>query len=89
MDRPEEMLKKFFVLKKKYSGDSHTKKISQIKPLDNSIIILSSPESICWLLNIRGYDLPNTPVVFCRMIITKNKNIIYVNKKKNPSYIFY
>lgn len=25
--------------------------------------VLSLPESICWLLNMRGHDVPNTPVV--------------------------
>ena len=39
---------------------------------------------MCWLLNIRGYDLPNTPLVLSRLIIN-NKNIIfYLDLKKVP-----
>ena len=47
-------------------------------------MVITSPESVCWLLNIRGYDLENTPLVFCRAIITKKDFEFYVNKKKIP-----
>ena len=47
-------------------------KIKKIKKkLLNNILIIGSPESVCWLLNIRGYDLPNTPLVLSRLIIEK------------------
>ena len=38
---------------------------------------ISSGENICWLLNIRGKDLPNSPVANCKMILTKDKRIYF------------
>ncbi|HHG90265.1 MAG TPA: aminopeptidase P family protein, partial [Devosia sp.] len=35
--------------------------------------VLTMPESICWLFNIRGRDVPNTPVVHAFAIVHKNK----------------
>ena len=39
---------------------------------------------MCWLLNIRGYDLPNTPLVLSRLIINKNNIIFYLDLQKVP-----
>ena len=58
--------------------------MEKIKPKDNTVLVISAPESVCWLLNIRGYDLDNTPLVFSRLIISKNKLEIFINKKKIP-----
>ena len=80
----------FFKLDNLVAGRSVNSKINQLvkimkkKKIDYSFI--SSGENICWLLNIRGNDLPNSPVANCKMIITKEKKIfIFSNfdKKKN------
>jgi len=84
LERPIEQIEKFFILKKKKCGETFEEKLKKIKPVDNNILIITSPESLCWLLNIRGYDLENTPLVFCRAIITKKKFEFFVNKKKLP-----
>ena len=84
-DRPASQNKPIFFLDKKFSGCSSLEKIKKIKKIISSrTLIITSPESVCWLLNIRGYDLPNTPLVLSRLIIN-NKNIIfYVDLKKVP-----
>ena len=84
-DRPVSQNKPLFFLEKKFSGCSSLEKIKKIKKIiSSSTLIITSPESVCWLLNIRGYDLPNTPLVLSRLIIN-NKNIIfYVDLKKVP-----
>ena len=50
------------------------------KKIDYSFI--SSGENICWLLNIRGDDLPNSPVANCKMILTKKKNLFFSDQNK-------
>ena len=84
-DRPVSQNKPLFFLEKKFSGCSSLEKIKKIKKIiSSSTLIITSPESVCWLLNIRGYDLPNTPLVLSRLIIN-NKNIIfYLDLKKVP-----
>ena len=84
LERPIEQKKKFFILEKKNCGEAFGEKLKKIRPVDNNILVITSPESVCWLLNIRGYDLENTPLVFCRAIITKKEIEFYVNKKKIP-----
>ena len=84
LEKPIERAEKFFILKRKNCGESFQIKLKKIRPVDNKILVITSPESLCWLLNIRGYDLENTPLVFCRAIITKNKFEFFVNKKKIP-----
>ena len=67
IDKPKEEYHKIFKLSDKYTGHSYTAKLSQINNLKNNIkvdyIIYTLPESICWLANIRGFDIPNTPIV--------------------------
>ena len=48
------------------------------KKIDYSFI--SAGENICWLLNIRGKDLPNSPIANCKMILTKKKKFIFFFK---------
>ena len=50
------------------------------KKIDYSYI--SSGENVCWLLNIRGKDLPNSPIANCKIIITKKKQIYFFSDKE-------
>ncbi|ARJ48770.1 aminopeptidase P family protein [Candidatus Pelagibacter sp. RS40] len=59
-------------------------KIVESEKLDN--LFISSGENVCWLLNIRGKDLPNSPIANFQAILTSNKNIILfgnIKKLKN------
>ncbi len=75
----------FFSLKTAIAGESVTSKINRLikimkkKKIDYNFI--SSGENICWLLNIRGKDLPNSPIANCKMILTKNKKIYFFSSK--------
>ena len=55
--------------------------------MKNQTLIMTSPESICWLLNVRGFDLPHTPLVLSRLIVSSKEIVFYVNKKKIPKKI--
>jgi Xaa-Pro aminopeptidase len=50
-------------------------------------VVLTLPESICWLFNMRGRDVPNTPFVLGFAIVPKKgKPTIYLDKAKiNPA----
>ncbi len=75
----------FFNLKASVAGESINSKISRLikimkkKKVDYNFI--SSGENICWLLNIRGKDLPNSPVANCKMVLTKEKKIYFFSNK--------
>ena len=63
------------------------KKINLIKNKIKNLYcyIITAPESVSWLLNLRGYDLQFTPVVMSRMIFYNSKKIVlYIEKNKLP-----
>ena len=80
-------LNPFYSLDKKVTGENHIKKIQKIlsflKKERLDYIFVSAPENVAWLLNIRGYDSPTSPIPNCHLIISKKKEIyLIVDKKK-------
>ena len=63
----------------KYAGISANKKIKNLciylKKLNTEAYIINQPDSLAWLLNIRGLDLKHTPIILSRAIIFKNGTI--------------
>jgi Xaa-Pro aminopeptidase len=69
----------------KYAGKSRKEKLKEIfKNNDADYIILTNAESVNWLLNIRGHDLPNTPVCLCYAIISKKLEVDLYFKNYAP-----
>ena len=69
----------FFKLNEKIVGENPNSKIKRlikiIKKRKIDYLFVSSGENVCWLLNIRGNDLPNSPVANCNIILTVDKTI--------------
>jgi Xaa-Pro aminopeptidase len=40
-----------------------------LRAAHDAAVVLADPHSVCWLLNIRGRDLPHTPLVLARAIL--------------------
>ena len=83
----EKITKPFYSLTKSIVGESHNSKILKIihyiKSSKADYLFVSAPENIAWLLNIRGYDNPNSPIPNARLIISKNKNFFLITKKSH------
>ena len=81
----EKKSKQFYSLEKKIVGESHHSKILKIinflKINKADYLFISAPENVAWLLNIRGYDDPNSPIPNARLIIDKNKRLFLITKK--------
>ncbi len=77
---------KFFSLKKEIVGESSKSKINKIakylKKNKSDYLLVSAPENVAWILNIRGGDGPNSPVPNSRLIISKTKKIWLISKIK-------
>ncbi len=75
----------FFSLDPIVAGEKVSRKVNRLiqimknKKID--YIFISSGENICWLLNIRGRDLPNSPIANCKMIITKDRKIYFFSNQ--------
>ena len=82
---------KFYSLNKSIVGESSNSKITRVvnflnkKKIEN--LFVSAGENVCWLLNIRGMDLPNAPVANCRLILTKDKRLYFFSNKNKFSNI--
>ena len=81
----EKKTKPFYSLKNDIVGESHKSKILKIanflKSNNADYLFTSAPENVAWLLNIRGYDNPHSPIPNARLIIDKNKKLFLITKK--------
>ena len=72
----------FFFFNKKITGESSKSKIKRIsdflKKNKSDFIFISAPENVAWILNIRGKDIPNSPIPNARLIVTKTKKIFLI-----------
>ena len=63
----------FYSLNNKSVGESHKSKINKIcnilKLKKADYLFISSPENVAWLMNIRGYDSPTSPIPNSRLLI--------------------
>jgi len=83
--------KKFYKLDEKITGESLKSKINKVIKILNKkkidYLFVSAGENVCWLMNIRGKDLPNSPVANCNIILTKDRKIYFFSKFKKISKI--
>ena len=74
----------FFSLNKNIVGESSSSKINKIssylKKNKSDYLFISAPENVAWILNIRGKDVPNSPIPNSRLIISKSKKIFLISK---------
>ena len=75
--------KPFFSLDKKIVGENHIKKIKKVclflKNNKMDYLFISAPENVAWLLNIRGFDNPYSPIPNCRLLINKNGKFVLIS----------
>ena len=87
----EKKTRPFYSLEKNVVGETHQSKILKItnflKSNKADYLFISAPENIAWLLNIRGYDNPNSPIPNARLIINKNKKFFLITQKNNAKKI--
>ena len=85
--RPKELIKPFYSLSKKNTGISSEEKILEVKKFFNKnkvdYLLVTAPENIAWILNIRGHDSTFSPIPNARLLMNKNGDIhFFVNPKK-------
>ncbi len=70
----------------RFTGTSLTEKTAIISSLIKSdgqdAVILTSPESIAWLLNIRGNDVPRTPLSLSFAILKQDGIELFIDERK-------
>jgi len=78
--------KPFFSLDERIVGESHKKKLNKVttflKKNKSNFIFITAPENIAWLLNIRGYDNPNSPIPNCHLLLDSKKRFYLITEKR-------
>ena len=86
-DRPPAPVSTIEFLGHNRAGQTATDKIAEIQKsiaADKAdAVVLTLPESICWLLNMRGRDVPNAPFVLGFAILpTRGQPTLYLDPSK-------
>ena len=89
--KPKDLIKPFFLLSKKNAGENSKKKILKIKNilLKNKVdyLLVTAPENVAWILNIRGYDSSFSPIPNARLLINNKGNIDFYSQQKKVEKI--
>ncbi len=78
--------KEFYCLSEIIAGEKVTSKLNRLssilkkKKIQN--IFISAPENCAWLLNIRGFDNPNSPIPNCQIIFNSKSIYFFSDIKK-------
>lgn len=90
-DRPEIPKGSIFIHDIKYAGKSRVEKLNEVreemKNKGANYYILTSLDDIAWLLNIRGADVPNNPIVIANVIVAEHKCYLFIDSCKVPSLV--
>jgi len=79
LKKPKNKVKPFFLLSKKDAGQDPQKKISKVKNIifknKADYLLITAPENVAWILNIRGHDSAFSPIPNARLLIRRDGNI--------------
>ena len=84
--KPKDSIKPFFSLNKRDAGQSSKEKIAKIKKIlvnnNTDYLLVTAPENVAWILNIRGYDSEFSPIPNARLLIGRNGTINFFAESK-------
>jgi len=90
-DRPEIPKGMIFTHDVKYAGKSRLEKLNELreemKNKGANTFILTSLDDIAWLLNIRGEDVPNSPVAIANVIVAQHTCYLFIDSCKVSSSV--
>jgi Xaa-Pro aminopeptidase len=86
-DRPEEPLAPVELYPEAIAGESSASKrarmAAELVTESQDALVVSAPESLAWLLNIRGGDVHNTPLALGRAILRADASLsLYIDSRK-------
>ena len=86
-NKKKEKVSKLFQLDISVTGQNSFSKIIKVRKYMNknkiNYLYVSASENVNWLLNIRGKDLPNSPLLNCKLLVPKKgKLYLFINKDK-------
>jgi Xaa-Pro aminopeptidase len=86
-DQPPRPSGAFATQPTQFAGRRAADKIKDIRKAlgDADAVVLTQPDSVSWLLNLRGFDVPHTPVAAAYAILpAKGKLMLFADKARLP-----
>ncbi|KAL1123453.1 hypothetical protein AAG570_002533 [Ranatra chinensis] len=84
-DRPQYPALPIFIHDEKYAGESLMSKVTRVREnitqLNVDALVITALDEIAWLLNLRGSDIPFTPVFISYVLLTKNATSLYLKQE--------
>ena len=91
LKKPKDLIKPFFSLSKKDVGQSLEEKILKVKNIlikkKINYLLVTAPENVAWILNIRGHDSSFSPIPNARLLIENNGSIHLFSQSKKVTKI--
>ena len=86
-NRPDKQISEHWYMPEKMAGISAKQKISNLLELQGindfrSVILVSSVDSVNWLLNIRGNTLRHTPIFHAMLLVLSETDIIIITEDR-------
>jgi len=86
-DRPQPPLGAVALHDLRYAGETVTAKLkrigAEIEKLKADTLVVSDPHAVSWLFNIRGSDVPHTPVTLAFATVPKEgRPVLYIDGRK-------
>lgn len=88
-DRPQPVVRPALLLEQRYTGESSASKRQRIgrniAAAGADVALVFAPDSVSWLLNIRGTDIPRLPVVQSFALLDKSGGVtLFVDPARLP-----
>ncbi len=89
-NKPTELASQIELYDLEFAGQLHSDKIIAVRKLlvehSADAMIITSLDSICWLLNIRARDIAYSPLFFAKVLFTQNNLYLFTNSSRvDPS----
>jgi Xaa-Pro aminopeptidase len=86
-DRPPPPLGAVVLHEMRYAGEEAAAKLQRVRAdlakTAADVLIVSDPQSVSWLFNIRGHDVPHTPLVLASAVVPQDgRAALYVDGRK-------
>ena len=85
-DRPGLPNKAAYYYPTEYAGRSVEEKLSILRYMmrdrDQDYSLIGALEDVCYLYNIRGWDVENTPVVLCYALVSREEAFLFIDRSK-------
>lgn len=86
LDRPSLSSEPLFVLDECYAGKSVGEKLEEVRRIlvekGAEMAVFSSLDDVAWALNLRGHDVPENPVFYSFLVVTRREATLYLPKEK-------